>query len=147
MKLFSYLSQLVIFCTLVLVLSGCKDDDEEVQPIINLTSATYSVESLNACDIGSGDLASNFIFELEYEASPSLEFDGIEFDLRWSDGDQSNNIVVSTFQRSDDFVEFDWCFRFGTTEWFELDATIVGENETVESNPVTIRVEKPQDAN
>lgn len=134
---------------LILALNSCKDDSTSSSDIsIVITNVTQSLLELNECDIGSGPMASEFFFEIEYEASEDIDIDGVEFDLSWSSGDQDNDIFVSQFNADDETADFDWCFRYGNQEqWFELDLKIIAENEDVESNEFNIRVDRPNDAN
>lgn len=134
---------------LLLTAASCKDNSTNSSDIsIVITSVTQSVSELNQCDIGSGPMASEYLFEIEYEASEEIEIDGVEFDLDWSSGDQDNNIFASQFNATTETVTFDWCFRYGDEEqWFELDLKIIAENERAESNEYNIRVEKPEGAN
>lgn len=89
-----------------------------------------------------------YLSNIDYEASDEIDIDGIEFDLTWSDGDQSNNRFSSNFNENGNTVSFDWCFRFGEEQdWFELDMKILAEDEEVESNEFNIRVDRPEGAN
>ena len=71
----------------------------------------------------------------------------MEFDLLWSDGSESQNRFEDDFNLSGGMLDFDWCFRFGTLDWFELDVKVLANDEEIESNIYTIRVEKPDGAN
>lgn len=93
-------------------------------------------------------MATEFLFDIEYEATDEIDIDGVEFDLTWSNGDQSDNRFSSQFNANSNTVSFDWCFRFGNEqEWFELDLKILAEDEDVESNEFNIRVDRPEGAN
>lgn len=134
---------------LILTSASCKDSSTNSSDIsIEIVNVNQSLLSLNQCDIGSGLPASEFLFDIEYEASEGIDIDGIEFDLLWSAGDVDSDIFSGQFKASAETVTFDWCFRYGAEEeWFELDLKIIAENEKVESNEFNIRVDKPDGAN
>lgn len=145
-----YLSiPVIIMGMLVLTVTSCKDDSTSSEDIsIEILNVTQSLIELNECDIDSGLPASEFLFEMEYVASTQVDIDGVEFDLNWSSGDQSHNIFTNDFNDDEGTLLFDWCFRYSDNEdWFELDLKILAEDEEVESNEVTIRVDKPENAN
>ena len=140
-----FVAILIVVC---LTFSSCKDDSTSANgALIEITNVTSNVIELNSCEIDQGDLATEFLFDMEVEASPDLDIDGVEFDLTWSNGDESPNIFTNEFTTGENLVSFDWCFRYGTTEWFELDLKILAENEEVESNEYKIRVNQPNGAN
>lgn len=129
-----------------LILTSCSDDDE-VQPTVRIVDGMSSYDVLNDCNIGSGDLATDFNFDLDIETTGNIEIDGVEFDIEWSDGSESLNRFEDNFVVVGNSLLFDWCFRFDYTEWFDLKITLLAGNEEIESNQFTIRVEKPEDAN
>jgi hypothetical protein len=139
----------IIAGILVLTTVSCKDNSTNSSDVsIVITNVTQSIVELNGCDIGSGPMASEFLFDIEYEASEEIDIDGIEFDLNWSSGDQDNNVFVSQFNATNVTADFDWCFRYGAEEqWFELNLKIIAENERAESNEFKIRVDRPEGAN
>jgi hypothetical protein len=147
----SFTKQTFIIAAGILLLTApsCKDNSTNSSDVsIVITNVTPTLAELNQCDIGSGSMASEFLFEIEYEASEEIDIDGVEFDLDWSSGDQDNNIFASQFNATTETVTFDWCFRYGDEEqWFELDLKIIAENERAESNEFNIRVDKPEGAN
>lgn len=135
---------------LALTATSCKDDSTSSDDIsIQIINVSQSLSELNECDIDSGLPASEFLFDIEYtSSSANIDIDGIEFDLVWSSGDQENNIFTNQFNVNDETLTFDWCFRYGAEEeWIELDLKILAEDEEVESNEATIRVDKPENAN
>ena len=140
MKTFHIYACVVLFLLAV----SCKDDD--VRPL-SASSGGSSFDELNMCDIGSGAMATVFDFQIELTAPPTIPLGGVEFDLEWSDGDTSDDIFENDLDISGSTVEFDWCFRFGSTDWFEIKATIVDDDRKPLSNSVTIRVNKPAGAN
>ncbi len=146
-----YVTPFFVAGMLILAVTSCKDDSTSSSDVsIVITNVTQSLLELNECDIDSGPMASEFLFDIEYEASEDIDIDGVEFDLSWSSGDQDNNIFVSQFNadNENETVDFDWCFRYGDAEqWFELDLKIIAENEDVESNEFNIRVDRPNGAN
>lgn len=134
---------------IVLSAVSCKDNSTNSSDMsIVITNVTHTIVELNNCDIGSGLPASEFLFEIDYEASEEIDIDGIEFDLLWSSGDEEGDIFSGQFNAATETVTFDWCFRYGDEEqWFELDLKIIAENERAESNEFNIRVDKPEGAN
>ncbi len=140
--------RLLIFCISLAILTSCKDDSTSSDDItIEIVNGTFSFNEVNECDFDSGASGTEFLFLIEYEASDDIDISGVEFDLIWSDGEEDPNIFDDLFEATNQTLQFEWCFRFGTTEWFELDLKILAENREVESNEYTIRVDKPEDAN
>lgn len=140
-----------LFTTSILlffILISCKDNSSSSSDItVTITNGTAAPIELNQCNIGSGSLATEFLFLLEYQSSDEIDIDGVEFDLTWSDGDGSQNIFENSFSDDNNILDFDWCFRYGSTEWFEIDVKILAEDEEIESNEYTIRVDRPEGAN
>lgn len=143
MRAFSVL--IIVFSTILIL--GC-DKDDDMRPL-SANSGGFTFDSLNTCDIGSGANATVFTFQIELESVPmqELDLDGVEFDLEWSDGDTSEDIFEDDIIISGSTVEYDWCFRFGSTDWFEVKPVIVDSDRNPLSNAVTIRVNKPAGAN
>lgn len=133
---------------LFLSVSACKDDSASSNSAsIEITNATVTFIDVNDCDIGSGPEATEFLFTLSIDATPGIDINGVEFDLIWSDGEEDPNIFSEDFNIAEGTLDFDWCFRYGTTEWFELDMKILAEDEEIESNEYNIRVDRPNGAN
>lgn len=141
MKAFNLL--IIVFSTILIL--GC-DKDDDMRPL-SATSGGFTFDALNTCDIGSGAMATAFTFQIELESAPMLELGGVEFDLEWSDGDKSEDLFDDDFIILGSTIEYDWCFRFGSTDWFEVRPVIVDSDRNPLSNEVTIRVNKPAGAN
>jgi hypothetical protein len=135
----------VLFAFSITLMLACSKDDE-MRPL-SASSGGFTFDSLNTCDIGSGSMATLFDFQIELDSVPTLDLGGVEFDLEWSNGDKSEDIFEDDFIISGSTIEYDWCFRFGNTDWFEVKPTIVDPNRNPLSNEVTIRVNKPAGAN
>ena len=140
MKAYHILS-IAAFCMLFL---SCKKDD--ARPL-NATTGGFSYEVLNDCALSSGSNGTRFDFQIELASAPTIPFDGIEFDVVWADGDVSNDRYDDDFIITGSTVEFDWCFRFGSLDWFEVKPTILDADGKALSNEITIRVDKPAGAN
>jgi len=134
--------------SVILVTTSCKDNSTgSDDPSIVITNITSSLLSLNECNIDSGLPASEFLFEVDFDANSDIEIDGVEFDLIFIGGGESPNRFSDDFDLSNEGLEFDWCFRFANTEGVELILKILANDETLESNEVTIKVDKPEGAN
>lgn len=141
-------TKLLILCISLVIVTSCKDDSTSSGDItIEIVNGTSTFNELNDCDIGSGASATEFLFSLGFEASDNIDIDGVEFDLVWSDEDEAPNIFTDDFEVTNQTLQFHWCFRYGPTDWFELDLKILAEDEEVESNEYTIRVDRPEGAN
>lgn len=136
-----------VFLPAILLLFSPACNDDEADPALVLTGVSSSFDTLNECDIGGSTMATEFDFVLEFDRSEGIEIDGVEFDLYWSDGDDDQNNFTDNFDVVGNTVVFDWCFRYGTTEWFELDFKLLANGEEIESNVFKLRVEKPEGAN
>ena len=135
----------ILFLT---VITSCKDDSTSSnQPVIEISQVSATIVDLNDCSIDSNDPATRYNFMLEYDASSEVSIDGVEFDLNWSNGDESPNIFANDVNVEANTVDFNWCFRYGSTDWFELDLKILAEDEQIESNEFNLRVDKPNGAN
>ena len=133
---------------MAIAVTSCKDSASSDAPFIRLDEAAYSVIDLNGCNIDSGSPATRFLFTLNFESSPEVEIDGIEFDLLFESGTEGQNIFEDNFEITGNSLEFDFCFRFGSaSSWVEIYPFILAENEELESNKITIRIEKPEGAN
>lgn len=139
------LELLLSIAVLALVILGCSKDDE-MRPL-TVTGSDFSFDTLNTCDIGSGDFATLFNFHLELPSAPTIEVGGVEFDLEWSNGNETENILEDDLVMTGTTISYDWCFRFGSTDWFELRQTLVDPDGKALSNEVTLRVNKPAGAN
>lgn len=135
----------LIIAFAVLLMTACSKDDD-MRPL-KATSGSSSFDVLNDCDIGSGSNATSFTFEIELDSPPMIELGGVEFDLKWSDGDESDDAMDDDIIITGSTVAWDWCFRFGGTDWFEIKAVVLDDNLKAASNEVTIRVNKPAGAN
>lgn len=150
MRRLNLLLQFIVAGLLFGITTSCKDDSasSDSGASVEIINATSAIVELNACNIDSGNPATEYLYTIEYLANPAeIDIDGVEFDLTWSDGDEDPNIFTNEFDRNGSTLEFDWCFRFGDTEWFELDLKILADDEQVESNEFNIRVERPDGAN
>lgn len=145
MQRLTSLGRTLMLALFVLAIASCSKDDAE--PDIRITNGSSSFDVLNDCDIGSGPLATLFTFTLNLAALPAEDIDGIEFDLEWEDGSESQNLFDDNFDIIGNSLEFDWCFRFGSLNWFEIRAKVLADDERQESNEVTIRVNRPSGAN
>ena len=138
---------LLALCIILLSFASCKDDStSSAMPIVEITDGSYTVIEINDCDIG-GDPATEFLFELIYNASSDIDIDGVEFDDLFSSGQEIENNFEDDLDVSGNSLSFDWCYRFGSNEWVELTLKILAENEQVESNEYTLRVDRPEGAN
>ena len=136
---------LCIACLSLLMVS-CDKDDDDVRPL-SAKSGSSSFDMLNGCDIGSGPMATEFIFEIELAMAPTMQLGGVEFDVEWADGDVSEDRFEEDIIISGTTIEYDWCFRFGSLDWFEVKATVVDDDRNPLSNEVSIRVNRPAGAN
>ena len=130
--------------TIVLLLAACSKDDKHP---LSAASGSSTYDSLNTCAFNSGNPGTLFAFQINLETAPTVTIGAIEFDLEWSNGDESKDIYEDDFTINGSTVEFDWCFRFGSTDWFEVRPTILDENDKTLSNTIKIRVNKPAGAN
>jgi hypothetical protein len=139
------------FKILLVVLSSsqilsCKDD-ESPSPQFQILNGSSSYEDLNECALSSGNPGTHFDFELDLQpADASASIKEVRFDLLWDDGDNEKNIEEDDFTIVDNTLTFDWCFRFGSSEWFEVTVRVIDENN-VKSNSQKIKVNKPDGAN
>ena len=141
----SYLK--IVFVLLVSChLTACSDDDSP-SPQFKILSGTSSYEDLNECSFSGGNPGTEFYFHLQLQpADANASVDKISFDLLWDDGDNEKNIEEDDFTIVDNTLTFDWCFRYGSSEWFEVTVRVIDENN-VKSNSQKIRVDKPDGAN
>lgn len=132
---------------LALTVTSCKDSTSSDSSFIEITEGTYSVVELNNCNIDAGDPATRFQFVLDFESSSEVEIDGIEFDVLFEGGTEVQNLFEDDFDVFGNSVEFDYCFRFGSSSsWVEIYPSILAEDEELESNEITIRIERPEGA-
>lgn len=139
MKSFPILSVLL----LALIFMGCSDDDDFA---LSASSGGATYDTVNTCG-NTAPYLTRFDFAIELESPPTEDLGGVEFDIEWSDGDIVEDRFEDDLIITGSVVEFDWCFRFGSTEWIELHCTILDEDDNVLSNEVTIRADKPDGAN
>lgn len=145
---FNYLHTFLSIMGLIALLgTSCKDSASSDSPVIQITEGSYSVVELNGCDIDSGDPASSILFVLDFESSSGVEIDGIEFDVLFESGTELPNFFEDDFDITGNSLEFDYCFRFAGSSWVEIYPLLLAEDEELESNEITIRVEKPDGAN
>lgn len=129
---------------------SCKDSSTNSgEPFIEITNAATTLFALNddGCDFGDSGVGSAFLFEIDVDASSDIEIDGVEFDISFVDGAEIPNRFTNDFDLTDDGLEFIWCFRFEETGGVELDLKILANNESIESNVVSINIERPDGAN
>jgi hypothetical protein len=137
-----------IFLVLVssIQLVSCKHD-ESPSPQFQILNGSSSYEDLNECSFSSGNPGTSFDFELDLQpADGNATVDQISFDLLWDDGDNEKNIEEDDFTIVGNTLTFDWCFRYGSSEWFELTVRVIDSNN-VKSNSQKIKVNKPDGAN
>ena len=135
---------LIICFTLI----SCKDDSTSSdRTFVEITNAAGTLLELNECSFDSEAPGSNFLFEISFDASSDVEIDGVEFDLSFVNGATFNNIFFDDFDMTNGGLEFEYCFRFEGTDGFELDLKILANNESLESNEVTISIDRPEGAN
>ena len=132
-----------------MIFTSCKDNSTSSDDIsVEITDGSAAVIELNTCDIDSGSFATEFRFTLQLDAPSDVDIDGIEFDLTFQSGADISSLLQDSFNRSDQTVQFDYCFRYGSHgDWFELNLKILAEDEEIESNEYTIRVDRPEGAN
>ncbi|MDZ7717341.1 MAG: hypothetical protein U5K72_04940 [Balneolaceae bacterium] len=133
---------------LTLIVTSCKDSTSSESSFIEITDSSYSVVQLNGCDIDSGASATRFQFVLNFDSSSGVDISGIEFDILFESGTEGENIFEDDFEVVGQSLEFDFCFRFGSSSsWIEIYPSILANNEELVSNEITIRIERPEDAN
>jgi len=94
----------ILFLT---VITSCKDDSTSSnQPVIEISQVSATIVDLNDCSIDSNDPATRYNFMLEYDASSEVSIDGVEFDLNWSNGDESPNIFANDVNVEANTVDF-----------------------------------------
>jgi hypothetical protein len=136
---------LFIIAVLTVLAIGCSDDDE-MRPL-SVSQSSSSFDTLNTCDFSSGSNGTEFTFQLQLQSAPAISVGGVEFDLLWSNGNTSDDILEEDVVINGNTVEYDWCFRFGGTDWFELNQTLVDDDGNPLSNEVKVRVNRPVGAN
>ena len=127
------------------ILLGCNNDDVGENAFITAEATELNFDELNTCDIGSDLMATLFVLTIPYKTSSGNEVDKIEIDMKWSNGDEDSN-VEGNFTLENSKAYYDWCFRFGDTEWIEVTTRLVGK-QGIKSNPSLIRIVKPEGAN
>lgn len=147
-KLISPILFLIAFIAAVLcftVLLGCSRDEGSVDIFITAKVSTSSFEELNTCDINSCCLATEFDFKITYEASPGIEISKIIFDIKWPDGDLNSSEEITLTDNGTN-VTYDWCYKFGISEWAEITHRLVTK-QGITSNSSMVRLNKPEGAN
>ena len=131
---------------LLLALMGCsKSDDGEEKASIDVKITTSSFDTINMCDIGSGNNGTLFVFTISYTKLSVSEVDKVLFDVEWSNGDK-DSAVETNFTDNGTSVVYDWCYRFGSLSWVEINQRLVSKDGTI-SNISKVRVNKPSSAN
>lgn len=136
----------IVFMTMI----SCKDNStNNNSPSIEINDATATLFQLNTdgCDFGSGNIGSAFLIELNIDSSSDIEIDGIEFDITFVGGAEFENSFTDDFDLTNDGLEFIRCFRFGETQEVIMDIRILANDETIESNEITISIDRPDGAN
>lgn len=140
----------VLCISLILLLMGtvlgCSKDDGGSDFFITAKASTSSFEQLNTCDISSCCLATEFDFNVVYEASSGIEIDKIIFDLKWSDGDTETGVKEAVFSDSGTSVVYNWCYKFGDDDWVEITHRLISK-QGITSNTSVVRLNKPEGAN
>ena len=140
-KSFSILTILL----LVFFSIGCsKNSDDEMASPIQLKTQTFEIIGINDCNTSLGKGSTIFLY-IPYTAPAGTSLKKLHRKSKVSNG-ESNEDVTTVFVDENNIIEWATCFRFGSQTWVEFEIKMEAEDGTL-SNPSTVRINKPSEAN
>jgi len=138
---------IITCCVAILMFSSCSKEEQET---FEITDATYRVLGINDTECAGVNNGSTIQVRLSLKIQDAVVEKMISQYMTESGEGGKDDYIIDAAQIESEKLNYSWCYRFDDDDWVEEKFKLVGMTmmgAPIESNQVTLRIDRPAGAN